>query len=119
MSSEEDKSDAPHPIRSRPIVEIYIDDFVVQNLFADTASRIDFPLLRTARRQPTSTHLEFSAHAHLAEAFHSLRIAGSHGQRTLDIIPVSEKNVTVLAPALEAPDLRFFALGFSQNNKTV
>ena len=75
-------------------------------------------------------------------AFHSLRIDGSHGQRTSDLAPASERSVTVSAPARiisvpvsaparvhsvpvgsprrpEASDARFSAPGFPQDDTTV
>ena len=119
MSSEEDESDIPHLFPFCPIIDGYIDDFALHNFFADAASQIELPLLTTAHRQPISTRLEFSAHAHLAEAFHSLKQFGLNGQRTLDLAPASEHFVMVLSLAFEAPDARFSAQGFLQDNRTV
>ena len=119
MTLEEGESNAPHLIPSRPIIDIYIDNFAVQNSFADAVSWIGLPLLTTMCRQPLLMRLECIAHAHLVVAFYSLRIIGSHGQCTLDLAPASEHSVTVSAPAPEAPDARFSALGFPQDNTTV
>ena len=108
MPLKEVKSDAPLPIPSLPIVDIYLDDIVVHHPFVNAAPLFALPLITNDTTSRIQSSLESSwTYADLrshhpgdwAAAFHSLILDDLHGQGALDLAPATVLSVHVLAPA--------------------